>query len=226
MGFSRQEYWRQWPHPPPEDLPDPGTESTSLLSPALAGRFFTTSTFWEVRAEVVPIQQSEILKLLSHAHFIYPVPKSNATYSIYSRWSDNRSQFPGTGETSWGQSVPTEKDAPRIKLTSSPSTTPNSGRLNRFHLFPDASQQERKRERRKALKGQPGAPKKLSVPARDCSEPKDRATLKWQVYSHPPPLLVENRVFRARFMLEFKGLSFSFACLLACLGWSCSICSC
>ena len=30
------------PFPPPEDLPDPGTELTSLVPPALAGRFFTT----------------------------------------------------------------------------------------------------------------------------------------------------------------------------------------
>ena len=30
------------PSPPPGDLPDPGIEPTSLTSPALAGRFFTT----------------------------------------------------------------------------------------------------------------------------------------------------------------------------------------
>jgi len=29
------------------DLPDPGIEPTSLVPPALAGRFFTTSTNWE-----------------------------------------------------------------------------------------------------------------------------------------------------------------------------------
>ena len=34
--------------PPPGDLPHPGTEPTSLTSPALAGGFFTTSTTWEV----------------------------------------------------------------------------------------------------------------------------------------------------------------------------------
>ena len=39
MGFSRQEYWRGLPCPPPEDLPDPGIEPGS---PALAGGFFTT----------------------------------------------------------------------------------------------------------------------------------------------------------------------------------------
>jgi len=43
MGFSRQEYWRGLPLPPPGDLPNPGIERTSLTSPALAGRFFTTS---------------------------------------------------------------------------------------------------------------------------------------------------------------------------------------
>ena len=37
MGFSRQEYWSGLPCPPPGDIPDP----------ALAGRFFTTSTTWE-----------------------------------------------------------------------------------------------------------------------------------------------------------------------------------
>ena len=43
MGFSRQEYWSGLPCPPPGDLPDPGIETQSLMSPALAGRFFTTS---------------------------------------------------------------------------------------------------------------------------------------------------------------------------------------
>ena len=43
MGFSGQEYWSELPCPPPGDLPDPGTELTSLRSPALAGGFFTSS---------------------------------------------------------------------------------------------------------------------------------------------------------------------------------------
>ena len=46
-GFSRQEYWRGLPCPPPGDLPDPGIEPTSLISPALAGGFFTTSATQE-----------------------------------------------------------------------------------------------------------------------------------------------------------------------------------
>jgi len=47
MGFSRLEYWSGLPCPPLWDLPDPGIEPTSLMSPALAGGFFTTSTTWE-----------------------------------------------------------------------------------------------------------------------------------------------------------------------------------
>ena len=47
MGFSRQEYWSGLPRPPPEDLPDPGIDPTSLTSPTLAGEVFTTSTTWE-----------------------------------------------------------------------------------------------------------------------------------------------------------------------------------
>ena len=41
MGFPRQEYWSRLPFPTPGDLPDPGIEPWSLVSPALAGKFFT-----------------------------------------------------------------------------------------------------------------------------------------------------------------------------------------
>ena len=44
MGFSRQEYWTGLPFPTPECLPDPGIETATFGSPALAGKFFTTST--------------------------------------------------------------------------------------------------------------------------------------------------------------------------------------
>ena len=42
-GFSKQEYWSGLPFPSPVDLSDPGTEPTSLVSPALTNRFFTIS---------------------------------------------------------------------------------------------------------------------------------------------------------------------------------------
>ena len=44
MEFFWQEYWSGLLCPPPEDLPDPGIEASSLMSPALAGEFFTTGT--------------------------------------------------------------------------------------------------------------------------------------------------------------------------------------
>ena len=40
MEFSRQECWSGLPFSPPENLPDPGLETVSLVSSA--GRFFTT----------------------------------------------------------------------------------------------------------------------------------------------------------------------------------------
>ena len=47
VEFSRQEYWSGLPCSPPGHLPDPGIELLSLMSPALAGRFLTTSAPWE-----------------------------------------------------------------------------------------------------------------------------------------------------------------------------------
>ena len=41
-GFSQQEYCNRLPCPPSGDLPDPDIEPSSPVSPALAGRFFTT----------------------------------------------------------------------------------------------------------------------------------------------------------------------------------------
>ena len=40
--FSRQENWRGLQFPSPGDLPNPGIELKTLLSPALAEGFFTT----------------------------------------------------------------------------------------------------------------------------------------------------------------------------------------
>ena len=47
MRFSKQEYWSGLSQPPLGDLADPGIHPTSLMSPALAGRFFTTNATWE-----------------------------------------------------------------------------------------------------------------------------------------------------------------------------------
>ena len=52
MGFHRQEQWSALPFPSPGDLPDPGIK---LVSPVLAGRFFTT------KSPASDIKQNEIM---------------------------------------------------------------------------------------------------------------------------------------------------------------------
>ena len=46
MGFSRKDTGGGLPCPPPGDLPNPGIKPVSLISPALAGCFFTTKETW------------------------------------------------------------------------------------------------------------------------------------------------------------------------------------
>ena len=47
LRFFRQEYLSGLPCLPRGNLPDPDVQPMSFMSPALAGRFFTTSTTWE-----------------------------------------------------------------------------------------------------------------------------------------------------------------------------------
>ena len=55
VRFSRQEYWNELPYSFPGDLPNPGIELMSLISPELAGGFTTNATY-EARylAKVTP----------------------------------------------------------------------------------------------------------------------------------------------------------------------------
>ena len=55
-GFFRQEYWSGLPYLSPEDLPNPGIEPVSLMSPALAGGFLTTSATSEILTEFLQNQ--------------------------------------------------------------------------------------------------------------------------------------------------------------------------
>ena len=71
MEFSKQEYWSGLPHPSPGDLPDPGMESTSRMSPTMADGFFTTNAMWEVQDSGPPLFNYSILNNLH-----MPVPKS------------------------------------------------------------------------------------------------------------------------------------------------------
>ena len=57
MRSSSQENWSGLPCSPPGHLPHPGMESTSLPSPALAGRFFTAGATWEAQLPWYPYQK-------------------------------------------------------------------------------------------------------------------------------------------------------------------------
>ena len=48
MEFSRQKYWSGISFTIPRDLPDSGIEPEYLASPALTGRFCTTSATWKL----------------------------------------------------------------------------------------------------------------------------------------------------------------------------------
>ena len=50
LGFPRQEYWYELPFPTPRDLFNPGIKPVSLMSPALADRFFTASAIWDAQS--------------------------------------------------------------------------------------------------------------------------------------------------------------------------------
>ena len=72
MEFSRQEYWSGLPFPTPGDLPDPGIKPTFLVSPELAGEFFTTAfdcvdhnKLWKILKEMgIPDHLTCLLKNL------------------------------------------------------------------------------------------------------------------------------------------------------------------
>ena len=53
MEFSSQEYWSGLSFASPGDCSEPGIEPVSLMSPALAGRFFTSSTLGKPKDGIV-----------------------------------------------------------------------------------------------------------------------------------------------------------------------------
>ena len=58
--------------PSSRDLPHPGMELAPLMSPALAGRFFTTSTTWEALV-IMPILSEAEYYTSSHELLLHPL---------------------------------------------------------------------------------------------------------------------------------------------------------
>ena len=101
VRFPRQEYWSALPCPPPEDLPTPGIKRTSLISPALAGEFFTNSNTWEVLLGIIAncISWRECCE---NPQFITSWPKVQVTTSDFQVVSEVRSIFGGTEPLAYG----------------------------------------------------------------------------------------------------------------------------
>ena len=83
MGFSRQEYWSGLSCPSPGALADPGIETASLVSPALAGDFFTTSATQEA-LKIVLSERKERKKVKSLSRVqLFVTPWTVAIYGIF-----------------------------------------------------------------------------------------------------------------------------------------------
>ena len=54
MKKNKIKYWSGLPCSPPGDLPDPGMKSASLISPALADRFFIIQTLGNLKVILAP----------------------------------------------------------------------------------------------------------------------------------------------------------------------------
>ena len=102
MGFSRQDYSSGLPCPPPGDLPNPGMKPVSLMSPALAGGFFTTSTTWKLKCPII----REEAKLQSDAIFSIYWKSWN---KLIKKWAENLNRHLSKKTYRW--STVTWKDA-------------------------------------------------------------------------------------------------------------------
>ena len=59
-------YWSRLPFPSPGDLPDPGTETVSLASPALASGFFTFGATYKAHRSICTCTHNHHCHVLSY----------------------------------------------------------------------------------------------------------------------------------------------------------------
>ena len=120
MGFPRQEYWSGLPFSSPGDLSNPGIEP---VSPALAGRFFTTEPMdggaWWAAVHGVAKNQTRLSNFTFTFHF-HALEKEMATHSSVLAW-----RIPGTGESGGLPAVyGIAQSQTRLKRLSSSSRSP------------------------------------------------------------------------------------------------------
>ena len=71
------------PGPPPGDLPNPGTEASSVVSPTLASGFLTTSASWvgNLRPRLSGVKQKQSIIVLMNLQFVQSSVGSGQLYS-------------------------------------------------------------------------------------------------------------------------------------------------
>ena len=113
MGFSRQESWSELPCLPPGDLSDPGIQSASLMSPALAGGFLNTSATWEAQSNVDLVIKCNCLwfwlhhlTALIHTSYNVGFPSGSADKESACNVGDLGS-IPGLGRSPGAERLPT-----------------------------------------------------------------------------------------------------------------------
>ena len=120
MEFSTQEYWGGLPFPSPGDLPEPGIEPESPVTPALVGGLSTTWATWEAhiwyylhpysaKTTTASFQYKSIILFFQPFHtWVYPVllPEGKGTLneacglSLHTHWyrrGSSRSWLGGWG---------------------------------------------------------------------------------------------------------------------------------
>ena len=98
-GILQARYWGGLPCLSPGDLPDTEIDPTCLMSPALAGRFFTTSETWEAHNCVSQflIWNMNLLLVL----FLQRAPTNTGTINIH--WWGAGLECDGLGFYLWGK---------------------------------------------------------------------------------------------------------------------------
>ena len=106
---------------PPGDLPDPGIRPTSLVSPKLAGGFFTTSATWEApEPTTLPLKTA---RLLCPSRYPASVISPSTLYHLFTSfllsWKAKTSPCPpGTQQALSGQLWYPPRESALLSLTS------------------------------------------------------------------------------------------------------------
>ena len=123
LGFSRREHWSGLPCLPPGHLHDPGIEHISLMSSALAGRFFTTSIPWGGPNITVIIELISCVQLFTthglacQASLSITISQSCSDSCPLSQWCHPNISSSVTPFSSWPQSFPASGSFPMLSMS-------------------------------------------------------------------------------------------------------------